>query len=182
MTLVHQAQAGDSESFAELYNTYVETVYRYVYYRVGRRETAEDLTSETFLRALRGISTFTWEGRDFGAWLVTIARNLVTDEFTSGRFRHEVATGELLDTSDVEDDAADIVVRSVTHTALLHALRRLPPRMREVAWRHATGVDNNAIATELSMARSTVRVHLRQIRLRLRADPILRAAVLAPSS
>ncbi|WP_436776354.1 LuxR C-terminal-related transcriptional regulator [Yinghuangia sp. YIM S09857] len=46
--------------------------------------------------------------------------------------------------------------------------------MREVAWRHATGIDNNAIAAELSMARSTVRVHLRQIRLRLRADPILR--------
>ncbi len=79
MELVERAQAGEAEAFGRLYDQYSDTVYRYIYYRVGGKATAEDLTSETFLRALRRISTFTWQGRDFGAWLVTIARNLVAD-------------------------------------------------------------------------------------------------------
>ncbi|SNT56295.1 RNA polymerase sigma-70 factor, ECF subfamily [Actinacidiphila glaucinigra] len=87
MDLVERAQAGEREAFAALYDHYGDTVYRKVYYRVGGKATAEDLTSETFLCALRRIGTFTWQGRDFGAWLVTIARNLVSDHFTSSRFR-----------------------------------------------------------------------------------------------
>ncbi|MGW4874337.1 sigma factor, partial [Streptomyces chartreusis] len=75
--LVERAQAGEADAFGRLYDQYSDTVYRYIYYRVGGKATAEDLTSETFLRALRRIGTFTWQGRDFGAWLVTIARNLV---------------------------------------------------------------------------------------------------------
>ena len=63
----------------------------------GPTPLAEDLTSETFLRALRRIADFTWQGRDFGAWLVTIARNLVADHFKSGRYRLEVTTGEVID-------------------------------------------------------------------------------------
>ena len=70
---------------------------RYIYFRVGSHPLAEDLTSETFLRALRRITDFTWQGRDFGAWLVTIARNLVADHFKSGRYRLEITTGEVID-------------------------------------------------------------------------------------
>ena len=101
MELVERAQAGEAEAFGRLYDQYSDTVYRYIYYRVGGKATAEDLTSETFLRALRRISTFTWQGRDFGAWLVTIARNLVADHFKSSRFRLEVTTGEMLDANEV---------------------------------------------------------------------------------
>ena len=43
----------------------------------GSHALAEDLTSETFLRALRRIDSFTWQGKDIGAWFTTIARNLV---------------------------------------------------------------------------------------------------------
>lgn len=102
MDLVERAQAGEADAFGRLYDQYSDTVYRYIYYRVGGKATAEDLTSETFLRALRRIGTFTWQGRDFGAWLVTIARNLVADHFKSSRFRLEVTTGEMLDANEVE--------------------------------------------------------------------------------
>src|SRR4051794_29899780 len=63
--LVLRAKTGDSEAFAVLYDHYLDLVYRYVYFRVGSHALAEDLTSETFLRALRGIVDFTWQGRDF---------------------------------------------------------------------------------------------------------------------
>ncbi|AXI78941.1 ECF subfamily RNA polymerase sigma factor, BldN family [Peterkaempfera bronchialis] len=131
MELVERAQAGESEAFGKLYDHYADTVYRYIYYRVGGRATAEDLTSETFLRALRRISTFTWQGRDFGAWLVTIARNLVADHFKSSRFRLEVTTGEMLDANEVERSPEESVLESLSNAALLEAVRKLNPQQRE---------------------------------------------------
>jgi RNA polymerase sigma-70 factor, ECF subfamily len=128
---VAQAQKGDPEAFGVLYDEYVTTVYRYVLYRVGSAALAEDLTSETFLRALRRIGSFTWQGRDFGAWLVTIARNLVTDHFKSGRYRLEVATSEMLDADRAEAGPEDAVVASLTHAALLDAVKRLSSEQQE---------------------------------------------------
>ncbi|WP_354641166.1 ECF subfamily RNA polymerase sigma factor, BldN family [Kitasatospora camelliae] len=129
--LVERAQNGESEAFGRLYDHYADTVYRYIYYRVGSRATAEDLTSETFLRALRRIGTFTWQGRDFGAWLVTIARNLVADHFKSSRFRLEVTTGEMLDSNECERSPEDSVLESLSNAALLDAVRRLNPQQQE---------------------------------------------------
>ncbi|WP_112470790.1 ECF subfamily RNA polymerase sigma factor, BldN family [Streptomyces triticisoli] len=131
MELVERAQAGEADAFGRLYDQYSDTVYRYIYYRVGGRATAEDLTSETFLRALRRIGTFTWQGRDFGAWLVTIARNLVADHFKSSRFRLEVTTGEMLDANEVERSPEDSVLESLSNAALLDAVRRLNPQQQE---------------------------------------------------
>ncbi len=129
--LVSLAQAGDAEAFGQLYDHYLETVYRYVYYRVGSRPLAEDLTSEVFLRALRRIGTFSWQGRDFRAWLVTIARNLVCDEFKSSRFRLEVATGEILDGDEVTDSPEDAVLAALSRAALIDAIRQLNPQQQE---------------------------------------------------
>ncbi|MEU7002826.1 sigma-70 family RNA polymerase sigma factor [Nonomuraea sp. NPDC046570] len=131
-TLVLRAKTGDSDAFGTLYDRYLDLVYRYIYYRVGSHPLAEDLTSETFLRALRRISDFTWQGRDFGAWLVTIARNLVTDHFKSGRYRLEVTTGEVL---DVPVDGASIpenaVVTAIINDRVLRAVRDLNPEQQE---------------------------------------------------
>ncbi|WP_371484548.1 ECF subfamily RNA polymerase sigma factor, BldN family [Kitasatospora sp. NBC_00315] len=131
MELVERAQAGESEAFGRLYDHYADTVYRYIYYRVGSKATAEDLTSETFLRALRRIGTFTWQGRDFGAWLVTIARNLVADHFKSSRFRLEVTTGEMLDSNECERSPEDSVLERLSNAALLEAVGRLNPQQQE---------------------------------------------------
>jgi RNA polymerase sigma-70 factor (ECF subfamily) len=74
---------------------YVDVVYRYVLFRLGDRDLAEDVTSETFLRALRRITSVSYQGRDVGAWFVTIARNLVLDHVKSSRFKLEVVTDEV---------------------------------------------------------------------------------------
>ncbi|MQA60809.1 MAG: sigma-70 family RNA polymerase sigma factor [Actinophytocola sp.] len=95
--LVHAAQTGDTAAFGMLYDRYVDTVFRYVLFRIGDRELAEDVTSETFLRALRRISTVSYQGRDVGAWFITIARNLVLDHVKSSRYRREIATAEIAD-------------------------------------------------------------------------------------
>ena len=133
--LVEQAQAGDAEAFGRIYDRYVDTVFRFIYFRVGNRQLAEDLTSDTFLRALKRIGSFTWQGRDLGAWLVTIARNLVADHFKSGRYRLEVTAGDVLD-ADREDRGPEgspesAVVDHITNVALLTAVKRLNPEQQE---------------------------------------------------
>lgn len=131
VALVELAKKGDAEAFGQLYDHYVSTIYRYVYYRVGAHALAEDLTSETFLRALKSLSGFRWQGKDFGAWLVTIARNLVADHFKSGRFRLEVATGEILDCDSVSDGPEDDVLASLANETLIEALKRLGSEQQE---------------------------------------------------
>jgi RNA polymerase sigma-70 factor (ECF subfamily) len=133
--LVERAQAGETEAFGLIYDRYVDTVFRFVYFRVGNRQLAEDLTSDTFLRALKRIGSFTWQGRDLGAWLVTIARNLVADHFKSGRYRLEVTTGDVLD-ADREDRGPEgspesAVVDHITNVALLTAVKQLNPEQQE---------------------------------------------------
>lgn len=133
--LVERAQAGEAEAFGQIYDRYVDTVFRFIYFRVGNRQLAEDLTSDTFLRALKRIGSFTWQGRDLGAWLVTIARNLVADHFKSGRYRLEVTTGDVLD-ADREDRGPEgspeaAVVNHITNVALLSAVKQLNPEQQE---------------------------------------------------
>ncbi|MET8142063.1 sigma-70 family RNA polymerase sigma factor [Sphaerisporangium sp. NPDC005288] len=130
--IVLRAKTGDADAFAALYDRYVDLVYRYVYFRVGGHALAEDITSETFLRALRRIADFTWQGRDFGAWLVTIARNLVADHFKSGRYRMEVSTAEVLDTPmDGPHIPENAVVATMVSESVLRAVRDLNPEQQE---------------------------------------------------
>jgi RNA polymerase sigma-70 factor (TIGR02952 family) len=129
--LVLRARDGDADAFGSLYDHYVELVYRYVYYRVGTHTLAEDITSETFLRALRRICDFHWQGKDFGAWLVTIARNLVADHFKSGRYRLEVCTAELIEPDRPQEGPERAVLDAMTNRTLLRAVRRLNSEQQE---------------------------------------------------
>ena len=76
---VKLCQTGKLEKFSFLYDAYIEKIYRFVYYKTHHKETAEDLTSDTFLKALEKINSFK-EG-SFQAWLFKIARNTVIDYY-----------------------------------------------------------------------------------------------------
>lgn len=131
IALVELARGGDAEAFGQLYDHYHQSVYRFLYYRLGSVPLAEDLTAETFFRALRSMSSFRWQGKDFGAWLMTIARNLTTDHFKAGRTRLEQTT-EDMSTLDTETEGPENAVLSLlTNEALLEALGELPAEQRE---------------------------------------------------
>lgn len=129
--LVTRAQEGDGEAFGQLFLRYKETVYRYIYYRVGDQATAEDFTSETFLRALRRIGAITYQGRDIGAWFVTIARNIVLDHAKSARHRLEVTIPEAIEHSDTGPGPEDSAISALTTERLMRALNRLGADQRE---------------------------------------------------
>ena len=76
--LVAAAQENPAK-FAELYDIHFERVYAFIGRRVRDRDRAEDLTSETFHKALAGLKRYEYRGLPFGAWLVRIAANVVFD-------------------------------------------------------------------------------------------------------
>jgi RNA polymerase sigma-70 factor (ECF subfamily) len=131
IALVELARSGDSEAFGMLYDHYNASVYRFIYYRVGSVALAEDLMSETFFRALRSMSSFKWQGKDFGAWLMTIARNLTADHYKAGRTRLEFATEDMGAHDSATDGPENAVLASLTNEALLQALGELPTEQQE---------------------------------------------------
>jgi RNA polymerase sigma-70 factor, ECF subfamily len=131
IALVELARGGDSEAFGQLYDHYQPSVYRFVYYRTRSQALAEDLTSETFLRALRNMSGFRWQGKDFGAWLMTIARNLCADHFKAGRTRLEQTTDDMAAHDDATESPENAVLAGLTNRVLLDGLRQLSDEQRD---------------------------------------------------
>jgi RNA polymerase sigma-70 factor, ECF subfamily len=129
--LVELARGGDAEAFGLLYDHYQSSVYRFLYYRTRSAVVAEDLCSETFFRALRSMSSFRWQGKDFGAWLMTIARNLATDHFKAGRTRLEMTTEDMGQHDDETEGPENAVLASLTNEILLEALTKLPNEQRD---------------------------------------------------
>src|ERR671922_431530 len=106
--VITRARGGDREAFAELYDEYVDRVYRYLLYRVRDASDAEDLTSEVFTRAFANIKRYRWQGKSFLAWLYTIARNAVTD-----RRRRDRPTVDLDNAYGVAEDGPTAHDRAV---------------------------------------------------------------------
>ena len=93
------------------------------------------MTSEAFLRALKRITSFTWQGRDVGAWFVTIARNLIADHYKSSRQRLETTAEDVSSVTGaprlVEDGPERAVLEAMQNEVLLQAVQRLGPEQQE---------------------------------------------------
>src|SRR5207249_3977549 len=129
--LVKAAQEGDMVAFGDLFDRYYDVVFRYVLFRTGDRTLAEDLTQETFVRALRRISSVSYQGRDIGAWFVTIARNLIFDHVKSSRYRLEQTTSEIVELSPSTGGPEQEVLDGATNDELLRCVRKLNPDQQE---------------------------------------------------
>ena len=124
--LLLDCQQGNTQSFGPLYDRYIKDIYRFVYYRVHHKETAEDLTSTVFFKALDRINQCDPE-KSFSAWLYQIARNTIIDHY-----RTRKKTMNIEDAWDIADDSdydADIHLKSQLkeikkHLSSLSAIQR----------------------------------------------------------
>lgn len=119
----------DHQAFEAHYDAYVRKIYTYLYYRTQHRETAEDLTSQVFLKAFDRRDSFDGARGTFSAWIYGIARNALTDHYRSAR--------ETVDIDDVWDLRSDEdVERDVEARARIEKLRpylqELPKDQREL--------------------------------------------------
>ena len=88
--LVVRAKAGDHAAFTQIYERYAPAIYRYIYFRIGEAELAEDLQAEVFLRMLEGIHRYEDRGWPISAWLYRIARDRTIDTMRRRRSRQQV--------------------------------------------------------------------------------------------
>jgi RNA polymerase sigma-70 factor (ECF subfamily) len=94
--LLQAARGGDRDAFAMLYRANVQTIYRYIAYRVNDTQLAEDLTGDVFIRALQSMASYKDQGKPFKAWLYRIAHARVVD--------HYRRTDRRPNQSDIEDE------------------------------------------------------------------------------
>lgn len=118
----------DKNAFGEIYERYVDKIYKYVYYRVGNPHDAEDITSRVFFRALAHVETYEDRGIPFQAWLYRIAHNLVANYHRDrGRRKiiplEEYITSGIFTTTDGPERAAE---DAEERERLLTAIRKLP--------------------------------------------------------
>lgn len=161
------ARAGrDFAAFAELYQRYLEPVYRYVRAQTRDRATAEDLTAQVFFKALSAADTFKGEGT-YRSWVFTIARNTVAS-WRADRKKNLVPIEDVPEHPDPAPSAQSLAIASEDRALLWTAVARLPEAQREVVrlryWRELT-IDEIARATRRSSG--AVRVLLHRARGRL---------------
>ena len=128
--LVHRAQQGDKEAFAQLYEGNFDKIYRYVVLKIGNKTEAEDVTQQVFLNALRSISSFKWKGTPFSTWLFRIAHNLVVDYLRKEKKRTTTPLDESLVSSDSDPHLA--AEHRLDIEQLISATERLTVAQREV--------------------------------------------------
>jgi RNA polymerase sigma-70 factor, ECF subfamily len=128
--LIQRAKAGDPRAFSALYDRYQSRIYRYIYFRVHDVPTAEDLTSDVFVRLVENIHRYHDTGRPFLAWLYTIARNLLTDHYRREAQALQAPADENL--SSYVDDPARHVQLSFEQQRLAEALGQLTEDQRQV--------------------------------------------------
>ena len=156
--LIERLRRGDRAAFRVLYARYAQPTFRFLRRLTGRRDAAEDLHQETWMRVARSQEKL-WADSDLGAWIFAIARNT----FVSSRRR--AATGP------VRDDHAEAVTATDDDPAcvdLERALVRLPVAQRELLLLVGVeGLDVARVATILELREDAVRQRLSRARTAL---------------
>ncbi len=136
--LVARAQEGDRDAFGELYRIHLPAVSRLVRFRLGCDD--EDATSEVFLRAWKGLHSYSDHGVPFAAWLYGIARHVAIDEI---RKRGRVEPREQVPDREVDPMTAELLT-------LHDAIAGLPDEQRRVIeLKYLVGLTNDEVATAM---------------------------------
>jgi len=118
-----------TDNFGEIYDKYVRRIYNFIYYKTHHKETAEDLTSQTFTKALSKLSDFNGEKGSFSSWIYAIARNNVIDFYRTRKNNVNVDdVWDLADDTDIERDIDAIQKLG----KVKKYLRALKPEQREI--------------------------------------------------
>lgn len=126
-----KAKHYEPEALARLFDLYFEKLRRYMYYKTGNLERAEDLAAEALTRGIENIDNFEDRGGTIGAWLFGIARNMLARELEAAGKADQVELDEQLP-AEREVQPEEQVLVKLTSENLYEALGRLPDEQRDV--------------------------------------------------
>lgn len=155
LVLVRSAKK-DLSAFSALYERYATQVYRYLLVRVGNVHDAQDLTSQTFMAAMKGLHTFQGQS-PFPAWLLGIARNKAADLF---RYKKpDVELDEAEEVSDGGEELDEVVDRQMAVERIARKLQTISPdRAEALSLRLFAGLDVPEIARIMDKNEAAVRM------------------------
>lgn len=178
--IVALARAGEEAGYRELIRRYERPVFSLLYRMVGDRELAEDLTQETFIKALNAIASYRPEFK-FSSWIFKIANNAAIDQLR----RREVPTLSLegsphastpeaveataLQLGDRGESPLEAVEARELGGQIEAAIARLRPEYRAcILLRHVEGCAYEEIARILNLPLGTVKTYIHRARHELR--------------
>ncbi|MEX2143245.1 MAG: sigma-70 family RNA polymerase sigma factor [Anaerolineales bacterium] len=154
---VKAAAQGDEQAFTDLYSAYFDSIYRFIYLRVEDQQTAEDITSNVFLKAWEKLGAYQFRGVPFRAWLFRIARNAVIDHY---RTRKEAAPLEVVINSHDEQGlplSQQVGLRIEAQT-VIESMRQLTEDQRNVlTLKLVHGLNTKEVAKTLGKRQGAVR-------------------------
>jgi len=128
--LVEAAQA-DPSKFEALYELHFERIYFFIVSRVRDRAVAEDITSETFQKALASLGSYEYRGAPFASWLYRIASNGIVDHYKRSNREQQIDELEnpLADRTDLGAHDIEFIER---HVHFFRLVEQLPEVQRRV--------------------------------------------------
>ena len=130
--LLEKIRQGEREAFGQVYDIYIERIYRFIYFKVSSRETAQDLTSECFLKVFEHLIERSEEMVNLRAFIYRVARNLVIDYYRS-RDKQPVELNEarLQVTDDLGEKTEEKFARAENMKKIAAALIKLKAEWQE---------------------------------------------------
>lgn len=162
--------SGLPHDFAGWYHDHRQVVYRYVRYKVSSRATAEDVTSEVFMKALRSIDRYDPSLAAPRTWLLRIARNAVTDHLRSLKRKGSlhVSLDRIPDLVSDLPSQEERLLKEERLQKLLNANRTLRESDQEIlSLRYGAGLSNAEIADQLGISNNAVAVRIHRALKRL---------------
>jgi RNA polymerase sigma-70 factor (ECF subfamily) len=157
--LVARARNGNTDSFGILYRRYADSVYRYVFVRLGEAKEAEELTADVFFRSYQALETYRERGWPFSSFLYQIAKDVLIDHFR----RQKPGTGFSIPDPALEPlrPLEEHGIRDGQIRDLRRAMDEIPPNYREVIiLRIILAMPASVVANWMNMTEGATRIVL----------------------
>lgn len=154
--LVISSQKGESDAFAKLYDIFVNPIYRYMYYRIGKHD-AEDLTELVFLKTWENIQKYYRGKHSFSSWLFRIAHNVVIDYYRSKRTEEELS--EDTEDSRAQESTMNNAKRHFNEELLGEGMAQLKDHYRQILiLKYVNDFSNEEIASIMGRSQAALRI------------------------